>query len=361
MKFPGASALLLSLLGSNVALAEPSAAPSAPSVPASSRSFPSATLVVIVSDEPGDVVSARLERDLRSLGLAVMVLQATPENSRDAAALERCARGIGGIAAIHVLPSARGSELFVFEPTTQQTLTRSLTPSAGANAGPNEVALGTLELLRASLLELHPVPTPSVARPAPTSAAPPTPPEPEREPAPRTESSNFSLSGAFAVDLGLRSVGPSLATLWAAWFRIRGCLGGRGFASLPLIAEKGEVPAGTVRVEPLIVGAGLSCSPGSSDSPLWPRGSLGFASARIVTRGTALDPARSHDQTTWLGGGFGMLGLGVRLTRAVHLNLDATCVLLSSPAVIVADQRQVGTWGGPGGLLSVGVEVLALP
>lgn len=354
MKRTGASALLLSLLGSNVALAEPPAALPAASTQASSSAVPSAALVVVVSDEPGDAVSARLERDLRSLGLSVLALQATPENSSDARALERSARGIGGIAAIHVWSDARGSELVVFEPTSQQALSRSLAPSLGANANPNEVALGTIELLRASLLELHPQAEPPLAPPAPSPVTSPAPTSREQAP-------NFSLSGAFAVDLGLRSVSPSLATVWAAWFRIRGCLGGRGFVVLPLTPEQTELTAGRVQVEPLILGAGLSCSLDSSASPLWLRGSVGLASARIVTRGMATDPTRSHDGTTWLPGGFGTLGLGVRLARAVHLNLDATCVLLPSPAVISADGARVGTWGAPGGLLSLGVEVLTLP
>lgn len=349
-----ARALLLSLLGSTVALADPLVAPASPAVTTSSRPLGSATLVVIVSDEPGDAVSARLERDLRSLGLSVVALQATPENSSDATALERCARGIGGIAALHVRAEARGSELVVFEPTTQQTLTRELVPSLAASANPNEVALGTIELFRASLLELHPPPEKHPSKPAPNS-------ELASEPIGRASPARFSLSGAFAFELGLRSAGTSLSTLWGAGFQVHGCFGARGFAVLPLTQEEVTVPSGRVQVEPLILGAGLSCSLGSPDAPLWPRGSLGFATARIVTRGKAIDPARGQDATTWLAGGFGMLGLGLRLTRAVHLNLDATCVLLPSPAVILADRERVGTWGAPGGLLSLGLEVLALP
>src|SRR5690348_15380548 len=64
---------------------------------APARAETTAALVVMVADEPGDLVSARLERDLRSLGLSVMVLSATPENSSSAAALEHTARGLGGI------------------------------------------------------------------------------------------------------------------------------------------------------------------------------------------------------------------------------------------------------------------------
>jgi hypothetical protein len=45
----------------------------------------------------------------------------------------------------------------------------------------------------------------------------------------------------------------------------------------------------------------------------------------------------------------------------VRVNLDATGVLLPTPAVILVDRQQVATWGAPGGMLSLGVEVLAGP
>ena len=356
VKFTGSGALLLLLLGSKVSLAEPTSAPPGTAVASSSSDFSAATSVVVISDEPGDAVSARLTRDLRSLGFSVMVLQATPENSSDAAALERSARALGGIAAIHVWSGARGSELFLIEPSTQQSLARTLASSASANTHPSEVALGTLELLRASLLELHSsIPRPT---PAPPSKAEPLP---SSGPNPKLERGNFSMSGALAAELGLRSIGPSLSSMWSAWFRFRGCLGGRVFLALPILPEKGEVAGGRVVVEPQILGAGLSCNLDSNGARLWPRGSLGVAAARVLTRGTATDPARSHEETTWLSGGFAMLGLGLHLTQAVRLNLDATCVVLPTPAIVLAEGRQVARWGAPGALLSLGVEVLALP
>jgi hypothetical protein len=51
------------------------------------------------------------------------------------------------------------------------------------------------------------------------------------------------------------------------------------------------------------------------------------------------------------------LGIGTRLTRDVRLNLDATGVVLPTPASILVQQREVGTWGAPGALLSLGLEV----
>jgi hypothetical protein len=302
-----------------------------------------------VADEPGDAVSARLEHDLLSLGLAVLVLRATPENSSGTSALERTARGLGAIAAVWVLGKAIGSELWIYEPTTNQTLTRVLAPATGSNPDPNEVALGTFELLRASLLELHPPP-----------AVPPRPPEHSQAARgmPQSSVARFSLSGALAADLGLSSVGPSLSTLWTVWLRAGGCFGFDAFSALPLLAQRDAVPEGGVQVEVLLLGAGLSCRFAVDHARLWPRLSLGSAATRIVARGTALDPAASSHGAVWLGGGYGTFGLGVSVARDVHVNLDATFVLLPSPAVIWAGEREVGTWGAPAVLISLGLEVL---
>jgi hypothetical protein len=307
---------------------------------------------VLISEQPGDAVTQRLERDLRSQGFSVLALGATPENSSSASALERTARGLGGSAAVRVLADARGSELWVLEPETSRSVKRSLSRPAGSVADPNEVALGTLELLRASLIELHQPPGHSVAPPPspPPASAPAVPPAPR----PGT----FSLSGGLAADLGLRSVGPSLTTLWAAWLRLGGCFGARGFLALPLLAERADVPEGRVEVEPTLLGAGLTCSLSRPSALLSPRVSLGFAGAHVETRGTARDPLASNHEAVWLGGGYGLLGLGVRLTSDVRLNLDAMGVLLPTPAVIVVGRREIGTWGAPGGVVSLAFEVL---
>jgi hypothetical protein len=346
--------LLVSVLTGRTATAE-----SVPSVPApaeapSANEGQSMALVVLVADEPGDAVSARLERDLRSLGLAVMVLSATPENSNGAQALERTARSLGAIAAVRVLAGARGSELWLANPATNHTLTRSLAPPASSTGDPSEVALGTLELLRASMMELHAQSRAPAASPCPES-------NPPRGTISGPKVATFSLSGGIAADLGLRSVGPSLSTLWAGGLSVGGCFGLRAFAALPLFAQKGDVPEGQVEVEPLLLGGGLACSLAHADARLWPRVSLGLAGARVVTRGTAIDPLRSSGSAVWLAGGYGMLGLGLRVARDVRVNLDATGVLLPTPAVILVDRQQVATWGAPGGIISLGVEVLTGP
>jgi len=312
------------------------------------RAEQAATLIVLIAEEPSDAVVSRLVRDLQGLGFGVVVLSATPENTGDASALERTTRSLGGLAGVRVLPGGRGSALWVLEPSTNRSLTRELTRSADAGADPNEVALGTLELLRASMLELHP-PPPEPAHPA---ALPPLQPT-----VPNDGPARFSLSGAVAAELGLRSVSASASTLWSAWLHLGGCFGLRGFTALPLSSESARLPEGQVEVRPTLLGVGLSCSTGRQQSWLTPRVGLGFVGAHVETRGEATAPRVGQRAAVWLGGGYGLLGVGLRVASDVRLNLDATGVVLPTPASILVGRREVGTWGAPGGLLSLGLEV----
>lgn len=305
-------------------------------------------MIVLIADEPSDAVVSRLVRDLQGLGFGVVVLSATPENTGDAAALERTTRSLGGLAGVRVLPGSQGSSLWVLEPSSNRSVTRALPPSASGSADPNELALGTLELLRASMLELHPAPP----EPAPAPAAPSAPVLPPNE-----EAARFSLSGAVAAELGLRSVSASVSTVWSAWLRLGGCFGVRGFTALPLTSESASVPEGKVEVRPSLLGVGLSCSTGRRQSWLTPRVGLGFVGAHVETRGQAEAPRSGQQAAVWLGGGYGLLGVGLRLTSDVRLNLDATGIVLPTPASILVGRREVATWGAPGGLLSLGLEV----
>ncbi len=317
------------------------------------RAEPAATLIVLIADEPSDPVVSRLERDLRGLGFGVVVLSATPENSGDRAALERAARSLGGLAGVRVLPAGQGSTLWVLEPASGRSVTRELAGAATASsADPNEIALGTLELLRASMLELHP------PAPEPHPVAAPTP-VPSTAPSRivTDQPARLSLTGGVGAELGLRSVGPSLTSLWSVWLRIGGCFGLRGFTALPLSSERSRVAEGEVEVRPTLVGTGVACGSQRRLSWLTPRVGLGFVGARVETRGIADDPKVSHQAAAWLGGGYGLLGVGLRLSSDVRLDLDATGIVLPTPASILVNRREVATWGAPGGVLSLGLEV----
>src|SRR6185436_2860745 len=110
-----------------------------------------------------------------------------------------------------------GTEVWVADRITGKTVIRDLV-GATPESGPDDVALGAIELLRASLMELHsPTAPPSEAEltPAVRDLSFPVPAVPAKKPTP-----SLSLMVGPEVDLGLRSVGPALGSNLALWMRI---------------------------------------------------------------------------------------------------------------------------------------------
>jgi hypothetical protein len=148
-------------------------------------------------------------------------------------------------------------------------------------------------------------------------------------------------------------------SVWAAWLKVRGPWGVRGFSALPLTSERGRVPEGTVEVRPTLIGAGFTLGQGLNDWWLEPRASWGVSLAHVETHGVASDPRTSSSGSVWLAGGYALLGAALRLTRDVRLDLDLTGVVLSAPAIILVNQREEASWGAPAGMASLSVEVFA--
>ncbi len=326
-------------------------------VAGTARAQSAPSLVVIITPDPSAPAGRRLARDLEGLGLDVLVLKATPENSSGRASLEKSARSVGAIAAVRLIPSGQGTEVWVADRITGKTLIRELVGSTGSEAQPDDVALGAVELLRASLMELHSPSSPrGEAELTPEvrdlSFATPKPPADKRA------SPAFSLSAGAGAELGLRSIGPSLHGTWAGWMNFGAGFGARVFLSLPLLAEHASVSEGQVELASKIFGIEGTFELGPADGMLVPRFGLGGALARIETVGRATAPAVSTSAAAWFGGGYGEIGAGLRLSRNLRMRLDATVIVLASAPTVEVNQRSVGRWGAPAGLVSLGLEVL---
>ena len=123
--------------------------------PGRARAESGATLVAIVTAEPNSSLTRRVRAELEGLGVDVIVLKPPDEGSPSRAPLEQAARSVGAVAAVRLVASSEGKvEVWVADRVTGKAVVRELdAPESGASDA--AVAIGSVELLRASLMELH--------------------------------------------------------------------------------------------------------------------------------------------------------------------------------------------------------------
>ena len=209
-------------------------------------------LVVLVASDPASQAARRLSKELQGIGIDVLVLKATPENSSGRESLERSARSVGAIAAVRLVASGGGTEVWVADRITGKTVIRELMGPTGADAEPDDVAVGAVELLRASLMELHSPNPPRGEAEAPQvvrDLAVIKPNEPVAA-VPKARPARLSFAAGPAMDLGLGRFGTSLHSNVAVWGWITKGAGVHAFASVPWRLRASRSPKGAPRSLP---------------------------------------------------------------------------------------------------------------
>jgi hypothetical protein len=143
---------------------------------AQSTSEAPARRVLLLDEKPSDPFMDRIRAEVAGLGLAVLVRNSTEP-------LEDEARTEHAVAAIRVLPSRKGVEVWMADETSGRSLLRQLIVDERPG-GPDQglIALQTAELLRTSLFPKQPNPPGQPAAPATPPAAPSaSPAAPSRE------------------------------------------------------------------------------------------------------------------------------------------------------------------------------------
>src|ERR1035437_9780285 len=102
-----------------------------------------------------DPILPRLRAELGAMGFDLVEMLAD-DGAPARAALEENARSLGAIAAVRLVPSGGGVEVWIVDRVTGKTVLREIVrpegPSGEADA---MVAMRAVELLRASLLAIH--------------------------------------------------------------------------------------------------------------------------------------------------------------------------------------------------------------
>jgi hypothetical protein len=315
-----------------------------------------ATLVAIVTAEPNSSLTRRVRRELQGLGLDVIVIKPPDEGSPSRAPLEQAARSVGAVAAVRLVPSSVGKvEVWVADRVTGKAVVREL-DALDSGASDAAVAVGSVELLRASLMELHsgeplhgdvPATEKVQALALPTLSAPTGP--------------RLGLSAGAGAELGVRSLGPSPDADIGLWVRIASGFGARLVGHASLGPAHAVTASGAVDVRSQLIGATASYAFVDASSRWVPSISGGLAAAHVSTAGTAVPPFVSASDAAWAAAPLLGAGIAWSLVRGLRLRGDALAAWALPSVHIITPTANVGGWGAPALLLSLGVEVLWQP
>ncbi len=321
------------------------------------RAESGATLVAIVTAEPNSSLTRRVRAELEGLGVDVIVLKPPDEGSPSRAPLEQAARSVGAVAAVRLVASSEGKvEVWVADRVTGKAVVRELDASE-SGASDAAVAIESVELLRASLMELHSGEPPhgdapatekiqSLALPslAAGAGAPPRP--------------RLGLAVGAGAELGLRGLGPSADVDLGLWVRLSSRFGARVVGHTSLSPASVVTPSGTVDVRSQLVGAMATYAFVDVSSPWVPSAAIGIAAAHVSTTGTAVPPFVSASEAAWSAAPLAALGLAWSFAPGLRLRADALGLFTLPPVHVNTPTTDVGWWGAPALVVSLGVEVL---
>jgi hypothetical protein len=322
--------------------------------PQAARAESGATLVAIVTAEPNASLTRRVRAELEGLGLDVIVLKPPDEGSPSRAPLEQAARSVGAVAAVRLIASSEGKvEVWVADRVTGKALVREL-DAPGSGASDAAVAVGSVELLRASLMELHSGEPPHGDAPASEKiqsmalASSPT-------------LARLGLEAGGGAELGVRGLGPSADAGVGLWVRIASRLGLRLVAHASVSPAHEVTPSGAVDTRSQLFGALASWDFVDASSRWIPSVAAGMSAAHVSTSGTASPPFVSATEARWCPAPVARVGLALSLSPGLRLRADGLAALTLPPVHITTPTAAVGWWGAPALFASLGVEVLWAP
>jgi hypothetical protein len=304
-------------------------------------------VLVVVTPET-QALSRRLQQEIESLGLKVRVVTADAQaSSVDSAADTE-------VAVLNLQASGSdGIELTVVDRQTGKASQWHVPAgSAGETAGAELLATRTVELLRATLLELREHETRGAAPtslPAAERAPPPPPPPAHRV--------SMWLGPAALYSATFRPGAELHAAL--VWMPVAHA-GLSASVLAPLVPLRLGSPQGSVELFVSSYRLALMLEPTVPEAPVALRCSLGVELEKLRLEGHSLPPYRGQAQseTTW--GPLVALAPRFRVRSWAHVLTELSVSWPSPQTVVRIADREVTTWGRPLGTVSLGLE-LSLP
>jgi hypothetical protein len=335
----------------------PSAAPARAEEPARAPGGPTAEerpAVIAVVAAAADRFGQRVQAELSSLGFQVIRLD-PPDAPTSRVSLEAAARHEGAVAAIRAVPSARGVEVWITDRVTGKTVLREIVLDAGTPDPESALAIRTVELLRASLLEVAlpeappgEVPATPALRaqldlPAPGALAKRSPPTLRLSLAPGALLSPGGFGPAAALDVGL------------AWMP-GAHVGASAFATVPLTRPRVVGTAGTADLAALLVGASVRFVFTERESAWAPSLDVGVAALSLSLSGAASAGYRARAASAWTAAPYARLGLAYAVTSLLRLRADLLAGVAADSVAVQLAGHDAATFGRPLVAPSVGVD-----
>lgn len=278
---------------------------------------------------------ARLRAELDALGLEVVEMELDPEN-RSPTALDDLARKVGAFAAVRLVPSVNGAEVWVADRITGKTVLREVVVGRHQTAD-DIVALRAVELLRVSLLELR-MPR---AEPQPEVAAR------VQELVPATEPATYPFEATVgpAVSTSPGGLTAALQGFLALRYNLPELLAIEAFAMLPTFSTRIGTDQGQADVSIGMAGLGLQLR--LSERTIRTRVGAGAAAVLLRMNGSPNPPYQGRSDSIVSGAPFVSFGLARDLGPSLALGAEVIAGAAVPRPVIEFAGGQVATWGRP--------------
>jgi len=324
--------------------------------------------IVLIGPGTAASVAERLKTELTALGFEV-VEAAEPEQPGAGRELETVGRSLGAAAAVRLVPADGSAEVWIADRATGKTLVRErVAPQDAGMQSDLVVSVRTVELLRASLLELDVPPEPPVE--------PPPPPTRGEAVSDRAGAGNSAKRASQPVEPPVRGrevvgvelgtglvaspggLGPAPALLLGAHWMPSAVIGASVLAVLPPFTSTVEDKEGAAEVRASLASGGLRIVLGSVQSRWVNAWELGLAGEWLHVAGAANPPFRAHTTNLFTWGPYVRAGAGFALGTHARLRSDLLVGAAYPRPVVAFAGREVATWGRPCVVGSLGVEAL---
>jgi hypothetical protein len=308
---------------------------------------------VVLIGEPQEELLARVAAELTALGFEPVFLPLPPEIAPPEG-LADAARSVDAVAAVQLLPTAGAVRIWLVDRVTGKTVLREVSSGAEGEDGPSLVVLRTVELLRASFLEIRIAPPPAgemqPAAPVESLVAL-SPPEAEAPP-------RLALELAPAVTVGSFEVAPTLTVQLGAHLRLTDLVGVELFGLVPAVPLHLSAPEGEADLHMGALAAGVRLTFAAPDDRWVPFLGGGVAVTFVDVRGDPLPGFVGHPALVAAGAPYLRGGLAVALAQLLRLRLDVLVGWALPSTIVRFDDREVASWGPFLLTASLGLEVL---